>query len=220
MPSSFHRCLSILAAALLLTPSSFALDTPLSDTAVRQAYFLGQRRDETFARFLDKYTKRLSPPKTGPYISSITFLTPFALLVRQSSERVNYSAQQAEKEHHPDDEMVAITVEILLTQSYAALISKPTKSRSGSPVGYQLRSPDFWKDIAIQVFDGEKKLAADSPTGEPKYSCDGEGACSLIGATLHLELPAKLFSSDTATIEVDPAEGEPVVVDFDLSSLR
>jgi hypothetical protein len=220
MSSSFRPCFSILAAALLLTPSSFAFDTPLSDTAVRQAYFLGQRRDESMANFLNKYTKYLEPPKTGPYISSVSFLTPYALLVRQSSERVNYSAQQAEKEHHPDDEMVAITVEILLTQSYPALISKPTNSRSGSPVGYQLRSPDFWRDIAIQVLDGEKKLASDSPTGEPKYSCDGEGACSLIGATLHLELPAKLFTSDTATIEVDPPEGDPVAADFDLASLR
>lgn len=220
MPSSFRPSLSILAAALLLSPSSFAFDTPLSDTAVRQAYFLGQRRDETMATFLNKYTKYLEPPKTGPYISSVSFLTPFALLVRQSRQRINYSAQQAEKDHRADDEMVTISVEILLTQSYGALIAKPTGSRSGSAVGYQLRSPDFWKDIAIRVFDGEKKLPSDDPTGEPKYSCDGEGACNLIGANIHVQLPAKLFTSDTATIEVDPPEWDPVAVDFDLSSLR
>jgi len=39
MPSSYRPCLSILAAALLLTPSSFAFDSPLSDQAVREAYF-------------------------------------------------------------------------------------------------------------------------------------------------------------------------------------
>jgi hypothetical protein len=220
MPSSFRSCLSILTAALLLSPSSFAFDTPLSDTAVRQAYFLGQRRDDTMSRFLDKYTQHLPPPRTGPHVASITFLTPFAVLVRQSSQRINYSAQQAEKEHHADDETVAITIEIWLTPSYGAMIPKPTGSRSGSAVGYQRRSPDFWKDIAVQVFDGEKKLPSDSLTGDPTYSCVSDGACDLSGAILHLELPAKLFTSDTATIEVDPPEGDPVAVDFDLSSLR
>jgi hypothetical protein len=220
MSSSFRSCLASLLAALLLSPTSFAFDTPLSDTAVRQAYFLGQRRDDTMTRFLDKYTQHLPAPKTGPHIASITFLTPFAVLVRQSSQRINYSAQQAEKEHHADDEMVAITIEILLTPSYGSSIPKPTGSRSGSSVGYQLRSPDFWKDFLVQVFDGEKKLPSDSLTGEPTYSCVGEGGCDLFGANLRLELPAKLFNSDTATIEVDPPEGEPVAADFDLSSLR
>ncbi len=37
---------TVLIAATLLTPSSFAFDTPLSDQAVREAYFLGQRHDE------------------------------------------------------------------------------------------------------------------------------------------------------------------------------
>lgn len=220
MPLSFRPCLSIVTAALLLSPSSFAFDTPLSDTAVRQAYFLGQRRDDTMTRFLDKYTQHLPPPRTGPQVASITLLTPFAVLVRQSNQRINYSAQQAEKEHHADDEMVAITVEIWLTPSYGAMIPKPTGSRSGSAIGYQRRSPDFWKDFVVQVFDGDKKLSSDSLIGEPTYSCTGEGGCDLFGATLRLELPAKLFSSDTATIEVDPPEGESVAVDFDLSSLR
>lgn len=209
---------AILLAVMLLTPSSFAFDTPLSDQAVREAYFLGQRRDEVMATFLNKYTKLLPPPASGPHISSVTFLTPFALLVQQSSKRVNSSAQQAEKDHRGDDEIVAVTVEILLTQSYGALIPKPTSSRSGSPVGYQFRSSEFWKEFKIQVFDGEKELPTDSLAGDPTYFCyDG---CTLSGAALHIELPAKLFSSGSATIQVLPHEGDEVSVDFNLASLR
>jgi hypothetical protein len=96
----------------------------------------------------------------------VTFLTPFALVVQQSSERSNYSAQQAEKDHHPDDEMVAITIQILLTQSYGAWITRPTGSRSGSPTGIQLRNPDFWKDFKYSVFDDQKELNVDSPNAE------------------------------------------------------
>jgi hypothetical protein len=219
MSSSFRSCLSILTAALLIAPPSFALDTPLSDTAVREAYFLGQRRDESMARFLSRYTKVLPPPDSGPHFYSITFLTPFALVVQQSSQHVNYSAQQAEKEHHGDDEIVSISIEIFLTPSYGALIPKPTSSRSGSPIGYQFRNPDFWKDFKYSVFDGEKELKVDDLTGEPLYSC-GDGGCDLNGAMVYFQLPAKFFTSDSATVEIDPKVADPTSVDFDLTRLR
>ena len=212
---------SILIATFLIVPPSFAFDTPLSDTAIREAYFLGQRRDDTMARLLNRYTQLLPPPDSGPHISSVTFLTPFALLVQQSSQRINYSAQQAQKEHHGDQEIVAITIEILLTQSYGALIPRRTDSRSGSPIGFQFRNPDFWKDFKYRVFDGDDELKPDSLTGDPNYSCAGnQGACDLYGATIHIELPAAAFTSGTATIEVDPKVSEPTSVEFDLTSFR
>ncbi len=116
--------------------------------------------------------------------------------------------------------MVAITIEILLTPSYPAMIPTPTGSRSGSPIGLRLRSFDFWKDFKIRVLDGEKKLSTDSLTGDANVTCDIYGGCDLSGATLHLTLPAKLFTSGTATVDVDPPEGDPISVDFDLASFR
>src|SRR5437773_12384847 len=99
-----RRLLSIIAASLLLSQGSFAFDTPLSDQAVREAYFLGQRRDETMAALLNKYTKFLPPPKTGPHIYSVTFFTPFALMVQQSSQHTSgYSAQQSSLDHREQD---------------------------------------------------------------------------------------------------------------------
>jgi hypothetical protein len=221
MPSLSRSCLSVLTVALLLPPSSFAFDTPLSDQAVREAYFLGQRRDETMARFLDKYTKHLPLPKSGPYISSITFLTPFALLVQESSLHTSgYSAQQAALDHRDQGESVKIIVQISLTDSYGPLIPRPTGSRSGSPTGFVLRPYDFWKDFDVQVFSEGGKLKHFTSSGEPNYSCSDEGGCILIGATLQFEFLAESFASDSATIQVDPPEGDPVSVDFSLNSLR
>jgi len=220
MDRSMRRLLALLTAALLLPAPSLAFDTPLSDQAIREAFFLGQRHDDSMARLLSRYTKSLPPPDSGPHISSVTFLTPFALLVQQSSQRVNYSAQQAAKEHHGDQEIVSIYVEILLTQSYGALIPRPTGSRSGAPVGYQFRNPDFWKDFKYRVYDGDNELKPDTLTGDPNYYCASERACDLTGATIHLEFPATAFTSSTATVEVDPRVSEPTAVDFDLSSLR
>jgi len=220
MSSSLRRCVSFLATALLLVPPSFAFDTPLSDTAIRDAYFLGQRRDDTMTRFLNRYTKFPDAPDSGPQIYSVTFLTPYALVVQQSSQRLNYSAQQAEKEHDPDNEVVAITVEILLTASYPATIVKPTGSRSGAAIGFQLRNPDFWKDFKYSVFDDEKEFKVDDLTGEPTYTCDNYGGCTLIGAKVHFQLPAKFFTSDSATVEINPKVADPTDVDFDLTEFR
>jgi len=222
MPTFARPALSLVLAALLLSPASLAFNSPLSDEAIREAYFLGQRHDGSFARLLDKYAKRLPPPKSGPHISSITFLTPFAQLVHYSDAFVgNYSAQQAALDHRGHQETVEITVEILLTDSYGAIIATPASARSGAPQTYQLRSHDFWKDFQVQVFEGDEIRAPAHFTGEPNVLCSRYGAyCNLIGATLHLEFPATAFNSDSATIHVIPPEGPEVWVDFDLTALR
>jgi hypothetical protein len=208
-----------LAAVLLQVPSSFAFNTPLSDQAVREAYFLGQRRDEFMARFLSGYTKFLPLPAAGPHIYAVTFLTPFALLVQYSSRQSDYSAQDAERDHHPDEEVVLIQVELAFTPSYGPFITKPGDSRSGSPTGYQLRSPDFWRAFKFRVFDGDEEITTDDLAGEPRYLCS-KGGCTLTGATVRLQFPATAFTSDTAAIDVTPPEGDPVSVEFNLIQLR
>jgi hypothetical protein len=211
----------VLAAALLLPVPSFAMDTPLSEEAVREAYFLGQHHDQSLARFLDRYRRVLPPPETGPAISSVTFLTPYALVAQLSSQRtMGYSAQQAELDHRNQDELVRIVIQIQFTETYGALIPRPTGSSSGSPIGYALRPADFWKDFQIQVLDQEKLLTPSSLLGFPLYSCDSDGGCSLSGATLQLEFPAKAFKSDSPTIQIAPPQGDSISVDFDLSGLR
>jgi hypothetical protein len=218
-----HSIAAVFLAALLLGLSSFAFafDSPLSDQAVREAYFLGQRHDDSLPRFLDKYTRYLPPPKTGPYVASMTFFTPFALVAQLSSQRtMGYSAQQAALDHRGQEESVRVIIQIYLTESYGALIPRPTGARSGSPTGYAFRPSDFWKDFDVQVFSEDKELISVTTSGEPTYLCSDNGGCSLTGATIHLEFLAKSFSSDSATIQVTPPEGDPVAVDFDLVSLR
>jgi hypothetical protein len=197
------------------------MDTPLSEEAVRDAYFLGQHHDQSLSVFLNKYTKFLPMPKTGPDIASISFLTPFALLVQESNQRtMNYSAQQAEQDHRNQQEIVRIVIQIQLTETYGALIPTPTGSRSGSPIGFAKRPDDFWKDFDVQVLDRDRTLVPLSSSGDSFYSCDLDGGCMLSGATLQFEFLATTFKSDSPTIQVTPPEGDPVSVDFDLTRLR
>ncbi len=221
MPLSFRPCLALLTGAFLLVPPSCAFDTPLSDQAVREAYFLGQRRDETMATLLNKYTKFLPAPKTGPDIASVTVFTPFALLVQQSSQRTSgYSAQQAALDHRDQGEFVRIIVQIQLTASYPSFIVRPTGTRSGSPSGFVPRPYDFWKDFDVQVSSDDKKFRPFSSSGQPNVLCSDEGVCELTGATLQFDFYAEDFASGSAVIDVDPPEGDPVSIDFDLDHLR
>ena len=132
---------------------------------------------------------------------------------------MDYSAQDAEAEYRGKEESIAMNVEVLFTDSYGPLISRPTSKRSGSPVGYAFRSPDFWEDIQVQVTVADKVVKPAHFRGEPNYMC-GEDGCQLTGATLRFEFPAGAFNSDTATVQVSPPEGPEVVVDFDLTALR
>jgi hypothetical protein len=220
MPNSSRRFLAVLLAMLFISPGLFAFSSPLSDESIREAYFLGQRRDESTARFLDRYKQRLAPPENGPYIATAELLTPFARLVLLSRERtMGYSAQQAAEEHRGKEESVAINIEVLLTESYGGLIARPAGPHSGSPVGYAFRSPGFWRDIEVQVMVDDKILKPAHFSGEPNYLCNEHG-CTLTGATLRLEFPAGVFDSASATAHIVPPDGPEVWVDFDLTALR
>jgi hypothetical protein len=223
--SRLRPLLAVLVAALVTASPCLAFDTPLSEQAIREAYFLGQRRDDSLARFLSKYTKYLEPPRTGPHIASITFFTPFALAAHSSSQHAaGYSAQQAQIDHRGKAESVRIIVQIQFTESYGALIPAPTGSRSGSPTGFIPRPYDFWKDFDVRIFNSRSETADPlrpfSSHGEPNLLCGDDGGCSLTGATLTFDFLADAFESGEAFIDVILPEGEPVDLNFDLSGLR
>lgn len=203
--------------ALLLSFNFFAYDTPLSDEAIREAYFLGQRHDQTLLHFLDTYSKHFPIPKTGPHISSIAFLTPYAAFAASSSHHMGaYSAQQALLDYRAHSEIVKIVVEIHLTTSYGEFLS-PSKAPPSSEL--TPRPHDFWKDFEVQVSAGSRLLAPATFHGQPTLSC-GEGYCTLTGAILELEFPANSFPSDSIKVRVIPPEGSPVSADFQPSKLR
>jgi hypothetical protein len=70
------------------------------------------------------------------------------------------------------------------------------------------------------VYNGNQIVSPSLSGGHPLYRCGRFGHCRPMGASLDLEFPAKAFTSDSATIQTLPPEGEPVSVVFDLSNLR
>jgi hypothetical protein len=217
-----YRLAALFATStLLLSTPSTAFDSPLSDTAIREAYFLGQHHDEFFADFIQKYVVALPLPNSGPQIASVSLLTPYAVAAVYSNQQSgSYSAQQAQLDHDKQPEFVRVVVQIWLTESYGPYIVGPTGSRSDSPKGFTPRSPDFWREFRVRVIQKDQVLVPLNATGEPSFNCREDSSCLLSGATLTFDYPAAAFSQDTATVLVTPPEGDPVSVDFDLPSLR
>ena len=216
----YHAACSLALASLLVCQPSLAIQTPLSETAVREAYFLGQHHDQSVTDFFAKYAKNLPTPRTGPNIAAIRLLTPFAQAVSLSANHTgNYSAQQAEQEHDPDSETVLVQVDIYLTDSYGPLLTAPNNSGSGSPSGLTLRPADFWHDFDVSVTSESHSVLPKGTSGQPIYSCS-EGGCILVGATITLTFVAAKFPTDSITVNVAPPEGEELNVDFNLPSFR
>ena len=211
----------VLMATMLLTPSSFAFDTPLTDHAVREAYFLGQRRDEKTAEFLEKYRQHLSVPESGPWVSTVELFTPYAEAVELSRQRSSgYSAQDAAQDYRKNGDRVRVTVTIEFTNAYSELIQEKTKQRSGSPNGFSVRSPNFWKDFSYRLFDGDDVVEPLEIHGNATYLTAGDGT-TMTGAVIVLLYDAqKIDPSSDAAVVVDIPDHQQVVAPFDLATLR
>jgi hypothetical protein len=222
MFSSSQRIFALFFSTCLAFPFPLrAFETPLSDTAVRDAYFLGQHHDEIYSDFLQKYVVTLPVPKTGPQIASVALFTPYALTAIHSNQQAGtYSAQQAKLDHDRGPEVVRVVIQIWLTASYGAYSMEPVGSGSTATKGFRPRSPDFWRDFRVRVNQSDQLVVPSNASGDPQYNCGDDSGCELSGATLTFEYPASSFADSTATVVVTPPEGDPVSVDFDLTSLR
>ncbi len=89
MPFSARIASSAMISALLVCQAAFAFDTPLSDQAVREAYFLGQRHDETMSTLSSTSTQnsfrprrlaRTSPPSLSSLPSPFSSSNPASTL--------------------------------------------------------------------------------------------------------------------------------------------
>src|SRR5215467_3360639 len=192
---------ALVAVSLMVAQPLLAFQSPLSEEAIREAYFLGQRRDESTADLLARYTRSLPPPAYGPHIASITTYTPFAQAVLDSSHHAaNYSAQQAQLDHRHVTETVQVILTIRFTDSYGPLVPPRSPSAPGRNVSMVRRSPDFWHDFDVSVCSEDKALEPSAYDGHPDYNCY-EGGCFLVGATIQLEFLAESFPSQHITVE-------------------
>jgi hypothetical protein len=224
MPFPRFRLLAfLLATTLVFSVSSSAYDVELSDTAVRNAYFLGQHRDQQTRTFFEPYIRHLPLPKSGPYISEIRLLTPLAQVVEVSQTASGiYSAQQAQLDYRARGDSILLEIHIEFTPTYNQIDAQRPSSNAAGEKGITLRSDDFWQDFRLGIKQKQDWIEARSTHGEPQYAlADGYGTSGgLIGAWVWVEYDARNVSSDDTEVHVLTPDGQDVSVKFDLDKLK
>ena len=219
----FSRLLPLLLLGFALAlPPLLAYDTDLSDTAVREAYFLGQRNDEKTRAFFEPYTRHLPLPKSGPYISEIHLLTPLAQVVKVSSRTSGgYSAQQAHLDYRDRGDSLLLEVHIEFTPTYSQIDAVRPASKDDAEKRIVMRTEDFWQNFRYGIKQKEDWIDPRSMNGEPEYgSSDSYGRALLIGAWVYLDYDARNVPSDGTEVHVFTPDGQDVSVTFDLSKLH
>jgi hypothetical protein len=214
----------LLLCGCLLTAPILAYDTELSDTALREAYFLGQRNDAKTRDFFASYTKNLPLPKKGPYVSEIRLLTPLAQVVQISSQTTSgYSAQQARLDYQNHGDSILFVVHIQLTATYGQIdADNSAKDAAGkSKGGLTLRREDFWQDFHYGLKQKEEWIEPRSMRGEPEYGgAESYQSSGLVGAWVYIEYDAHNVQSDDTEVHVITVPDQEVTVTFDLAKLR
>jgi len=210
-----------LAAALLL------LEIPLSYTAVREAYFLGQRNDQKTADFLKLSTRSFSLPDKGPYISEIHLLTPYAQVVVNSSQHsTGYSAQQALADYRRRGDTLLLQIRIELTPTYTYDDAVRTANDTARELNRHLDPEDFWQAFRFTVSQNDQYFEPRDIRSNPIYgsSSPGDRGATLRGTMVWLEFEAAAFEAEPESapvqVEIVPPTANHVLAKFDLAKLR
>jgi len=215
-----QRSLLAVTTALLVLPPAFAYETPLTDKTVREAYFIGQHHDASTQSALKPYQHHLPVPKSGPYISEIRVMTPFAQVVEASNaQSAGYSAQQAAADYHSHADTIVVRFHIEFTPSYGYIESDRDRSDLAAEKGISLRSADFWQAFNTGLSQNDQWIEPLSRDGEPIFSHSSESS-EMIGAYIWVTYDAHDVSSDEAIAEIFTPDGQHVTSTFDLSTLR
>jgi hypothetical protein len=208
--------LAVLVPILLISAQCFAFELPLSDQTIREAYFIGQHHDASTKSALEPYIRHLAPPKTGPDISEIRLLTPYAQVIDVSnSQSSGYSAQQAAADYHARTDTILVRVRIEFSATYGFLDAANDAKSASAEKGIKIRQEDFWKAFRVGLSQKDDWIDPLSLDGEATYSDIG-----MDGALIWLVCDAHDLASEPAAVEVFTPDGQHVVTTFDLSTLR
>lgn len=189
--------LTALSVGLTLVFPAWAYDVPLSESSIRDAYYLGTRATTLGPDFLREYTQNLPKLKVGRYTSVIRLETPFSQIAAASAKKLGYSAQDAVKE----------------------FLGRPLAFRILMDICYKIDAPE--DAVRIKVFQNKKEIFPESYDSSPYYPATDEYTrVSSIGEKVELEFKPNKIESSTLLIVIDAPDDQRAETAFDLQTLR
>lgn len=189
--------LAALSVGLALIFPAWAYDVPLSESSVRDAYYLGTRATTLGPDFLREYTQNLPELKVGRFTSVIRLETPFSQIAAASAKKLGYSAQDAVKE----------------------FLGKPLAFSISMDICYKIDAPE--NAVRVKVSQNKKEVVPESYDSSPYYpAADKHTRVSSIGEKVELEFKPNKIESSTLSIVIDTPDGQHAETAFDLRALR
>jgi hypothetical protein len=184
--------------AFALAVPAWAYDFPLSESAIRDAYFLGTRQTSLGNSFLAEYTREIPKLNLGNYRSFASLETPFTQVAMASSKKLNYSAQDAVKE----------------------FLGKPLVFRIHLEICYMADAPP--EGLEVRIVDRKRDLLPDSSERALFFPAWDKYAAPppAIGETIDFEFSPEKIDSSTLSILIDTPDGQHAQLDLDLRALR
>jgi hypothetical protein len=194
-------------------PVLAAFSNPLSTTAIRDAYFIGNRRDYETRDFLAKYEREFPQPADpeAQYVARIGIDTPFTEVVKHSEAALNYHAPDAVEEFANKPLNFKVNVEVAFNSEY------PTVTGDAPRLAQLI--PDFWNDYKIRLSQG-KEIAPVTVRGGPIYAYGWEYMPLVTGARIQAIYDPANITADPITVEVVAPDGQTVETSFNLATLR
>lgn len=200
--------------SLCVAQSAAAFVYPLSEEAIREAYFFGRSTDrQKVVEFLRQYTRRFQPQNAGPGVWEIELHTPYEQVVLRSWENwAGYSAQQAQIDYAAQPGLIKVRVFLFVGGGDPGSANLYSDSQ-----GRILdRRENFWREFRFRLTQ-EHVIEPGKLEGKPLYSRRGRG---LSGAEVWLEIDAEKLAPRKTRVEVIAPDGQTVVAEFDLGALQ
>jgi hypothetical protein len=183
--------------AFSLAIPACAYDVPLTESSIRDAYFLGTRQTGLGPDFLAKYTHEIPNLSLGRYRSFASLETPFTQVAILSSRKLNYSAQDAVKE----------------------FLGKPLTFRIHLEICYMLDAPP--DALQVRIVQNKKDLLPASSERSLFFpASDQYTSPPPIGETIQFEFSADKIDSSTLVLLIDTPDGQHAETVFDLWAVR
>lgn len=206
-----------LVAALALAIPVYALDYPLSETAIRDAFMTGNGHNDRSNELFGKYKHDFSfgDATDGPYIASISIMTPYEQVAERGATAANYHTEEAEQEFLGRQLPFLVRIQIQFTQNYPAYATQ----HAGGAYSLLQPLPDVQNDFQIDVSQ-DRTIAPKATREYMVNSWFSDTVWGNAGIVIEEAFDPSEIDSSQLTIDVHAPGDQDVATTFDLAELR